>query len=86
MKKLSEMKFSANATLSQIELAIKGGYVKVGSGTGYSGPDNPSSLETYVDGSYEGSDGLSGSLYGDAWSCNFFDAKAMPGDLEIASA
>lgn len=71
MKKLSEMKFSKDALLSSIDSAAMGAYVSVGKGTSYYGPSNPSSITTYVDGINMGSDGLSGSLYGDSWATRF---------------
>lgn len=70
MKKLSEMKIAKDALLSDIETAVKGGYVKVGAGTNYYGPSNPRSITTYLDGINIGSDGMSGSIGGDSWSVN----------------
>ncbi len=83
MKKLSEMKIAKDAMLSDIETAVKGGYVKVGAGTNYYGPSNPTSITTYLDGMNIGSDGLSGSIGGDSWSVNF--AQQGAGTMKIMS-
>lgn len=81
MKKLSEMKIAKEAILTEMETAAKGG-VKVGTGTNYYGPSNPSSISTYVDGMYWGSDGSSGSLFGDSWSATF-ERLAEPGSMNV---
>lgn len=66
MKKLSEMQIAKDAILSDVESSDKGGR-KVGNGTDYYGPSNPSSITTYVDGMHWGEDGSSGSLFGDRY-------------------
>lgn len=70
MKTINDMKVAKTAILSEMDNSSIGGY-KVGSNTSYSGPSNPSSISTYVDGSYWGSDGSSGSLFGDSWNIGF---------------
>lgn len=67
MKKLSEMKIAKSAILSDFETATMGG-MQVGSGTNYTGPDNPSTIETYVDGMPVGQDSGTGNLAGDSWN------------------
>lgn len=81
MKQLSEMKIAKEAILSEMEASSKGG-VRVGTGTNYYGPSNPSSISTYVDGMYWGSDGSEGSLFGDSWSAAF-NALNEAGQLQI---
>lgn len=85
MKKLSEMKFSKEALLSSMDSVAMGAYVSVGRGTSYYGPSNPSSITTYVDGAPMGSDGLSGSMYGDSWATRFEQGGSTgEGTLNIA--
>lgn len=86
MKKINEMKMAKSAILSEMEKSNIGGWVKVGPGTNYYGPSNPSHITTYVDGMYWGEDGLSGSLFGDYWSVNGFMASAPAGLFKISSS
>jgi len=83
MKKLNEMKIAKEAILSELESSILiGGRPRVGDYTSYYGPDNPSSLFTYVDGAPWGEDGTSGSLFGDSWACSLEHTEGV-GTLEI---
>lgn len=81
MKKLSEMKFSKDALLSKFDSLAMGAVRVGGTNTSYYGPSNPSSITTYVDGMSIGSDGNTGSLYGDSWSASFKEGES--GSLEI---
>lgn len=58
------------AILGDMDLSGKGA-ASWGSNTTYLGPSNPSSVATYVDGVYWGSDAQSGKLYGDWWDLSF---------------
>lgn len=85
MKKLSEMTIGKDAILSEMEAAAKGG-MRTGANTNYVGPSNPSSIQTYVDFGNGpepwGTDGNSGSLFGDSWSCDF-DRLAESGRMIV---
>ncbi len=69
MRTVKQMLSAKGVMLSEMESSmVKGNYVKVGAGTSYYGPSNPTSISTYVDGFPWGEDGLSGSLFGDSWA------------------
>ncbi len=85
MKKLHEMKIAKEALLTELEASsLIGGRPRTGDNTSYHGPDNPSSLATYVDGVPWGEDGMSGSLFGDWWACSLEYTEGV-GTLEIIS-
>lgn len=81
MKKVTEMKVAKEAILSEMEASTKGG-LDHGLTTNYSGPSQPRSLTTYVDGNLYGADGSSGSLFGDSWSSVFNPNNAV-GSLDV---
>lgn len=86
MKKVSEFKVAKAAILSEIEQsALNGGRVVCGnSSTSYHGPDNPTSISTYVDGFPQGDDGTSGSGWGDSWATYLTAAPIGDGRLIIS--
>ncbi|MFY9311595.1 MAG: hypothetical protein WAQ28_21300 [Bacteroidia bacterium] len=85
MKKVTEMKIAKEAILSEMEASAKGGVdISNPSKTNYSGPSQPRSITTYVDGNLYGADGTSGSLYGDSWSAAFNPNNAA-GTMNVSS-
>lgn len=85
MKTLSEMQIAKEAILSEMEVSSVGG-IRVGAGTDYSGPSNPSSVSTYVDGMSTGDDGTSGSMFGDSWSLSIVGTITSSGLLKITKS
>jgi len=85
MKNIKEMVVAKEAMLTEIEASlIKGRQVATGPGTIYSGPANPTRLDTYVDGMYWGEDPLSGSLFGDWWRVSAIASAPSVGKLLTA--
>lgn len=85
MKKLSELKIAKNAILSKSETSLTGG-TQVGSGTNYSGPDNPTYIETIVDGNSIGQDQTIGNAFGDSWNITLSpqgDTKTGVGQISV---
>jgi len=68
MKSFQEMQIQKELLMSEQEKIEVIGGRQVGNGTDYFGPSNPSSISTYVDGFYWGSDGTSGNLFGDSYN------------------
>lgn len=85
MKKVSAFKAAKAAILSEMEQSVlNGGRVVCGANTAYYGPDNPSSISTYVDGFPAGEDGTSGSGWGDTWATYLTAAPSGSGRFVIS--